>query len=59
MATIATDHRASAASANSVTHHRTAVIDGVNIFYREAGPPKRRSCCCCTASRPRRTCSAI
>jgi pimeloyl-ACP methyl ester carboxylesterase len=21
-----------------VTHHRTAVIDGINIFYREAGP---------------------
>ena len=21
-----------------VTHHRTATIDGVNIFYREAGP---------------------
>ena len=40
MATIATDHRASAASADSVTHHRTAVIDGVNIFYREAGPPE-------------------
>src|ERR1700759_2553292 len=22
-----------------VTHHRTVVIDGINIFYREAGPP--------------------
>ena len=22
-----------------VSHHRTAKIDGVNIFYREAGPP--------------------
>ena len=23
-----------------VTHHRTAMIDGVNIFYREAGAPE-------------------
>ncbi|HEY0146211.1 MAG TPA: alpha/beta fold hydrolase, partial [Methylovirgula sp.] len=25
-------------SAYPVTHHRTAKVDGVNIFYREAGP---------------------
>jgi pimeloyl-ACP methyl ester carboxylesterase len=34
--------RASTAAAPArtypVTHHRTAVIDGINIFYREAGP---------------------
>jgi pimeloyl-ACP methyl ester carboxylesterase len=28
----------SAAGAMPVTHHRTATIDGVKIFYREAGP---------------------
>jgi pimeloyl-ACP methyl ester carboxylesterase len=28
-----------AAHAVPVTHHRTAMIDGVKIFYREAGPP--------------------
>jgi hypothetical protein len=28
----------SAAAAMPVTHHRTATIDGVKIFYREAGP---------------------
>ena len=27
-----------AASPASVTHHRTTEIDGVKIFYREAGP---------------------
>src|SRR5438128_8243765 len=36
--------RASSAAAPArtypVTHHRTARIDGVNIFYREAGPAK-------------------
>ena len=26
-------------SAIPVTHHRTATVDGVSIFYREAGPP--------------------
>lgn len=40
MATIALDLGSSAASAWPVTHHRAAVIDGVNIFYREAGPPE-------------------
>src|SRR5271165_1720390 len=25
--------------ATSVTHYRTQTIDGINIFYREAGPP--------------------
>jgi pimeloyl-ACP methyl ester carboxylesterase len=29
---------ASAAATIPVTHHRTAKIDGMNIFYREAGP---------------------
>ncbi len=24
-----------------ITHHRTAKVDGVNIFYREAGPKGR------------------
>ncbi len=40
MATIALDRGSSAAGTGSVTHHRTAMIDGVNIFYREAGPPE-------------------
>lgn len=25
--------------ASSVTHYRTQTVDGINIFYREAGPP--------------------
>jgi pimeloyl-ACP methyl ester carboxylesterase len=29
---------ATAFHAAPVTHHRTAEIDGLNIFYREAGP---------------------
>ena len=32
------DHRSTAAPTVPVTYHRTAKIDGVNIFYREAGP---------------------
>ncbi len=33
-------------SAYPVTHHRTAKVDGVNIFYREAGPKTARPSCC-------------
>ena len=29
-----------AAPATPVTHYRTAKVDGVNIFYREAGPTR-------------------
>ena len=43
---------------SAATHYRTAMIDGVSIFYREAGPRMRPSCCCCTASLPPRACSA-
>lgn len=35
MVTVTGDHQP---AGGSVTHHRTAVIDGVNLFYREAGP---------------------
>src|SRR5271170_419640 len=31
-------HYSAPANAASVTHHRTSEVDGVNIFYREAGP---------------------
>jgi hypothetical protein len=41
-----------------VTYHRTKTVDGIKIFYREAGPGDGRSYCCSTAFRPRRTCSA-
>ncbi len=34
----APQHAVSAASAASVTHYRTTTVDGVEIFYREAGP---------------------
>src|SRR5262245_29495548 len=30
---------AGAAPADTATHHRTARVDGVDLFYREAGPP--------------------
>ncbi len=60
MTTAATKQRSFAATGANIptTHHRTANVDGVNIFYREAGHATRPSCCCCTASRPPRTCSA-
>ena len=38
MTTTVLNHRTAAARAASVTYHQTAKIDGVNIFYREAGP---------------------
>ena len=34
----ANDHQEGAFAAPPVTHHRTANVHGVNIFYREAGP---------------------
>jgi pimeloyl-ACP methyl ester carboxylesterase len=37
MTTIPLDHP-QAAGVASVTHHRTVSIDGIDIFYREAGP---------------------
>lgn len=39
MDTIAPDDRSTTARTASVTHHRTADIDGVGVFYREAGRP--------------------
>ena len=38
--------------------YRTVNIDGLDIFYREAGPKDAPTSCCCTASRPPRICSA-
>ena len=38
MAATRTARRPAAKKALPVTHHRAAQIDGVNIFYREAGP---------------------
>lgn len=38
MTTTVLNHRPAAAGAALVTHHQTAKVDGVNIFYREAGP---------------------
>ena len=34
----------------TTTYHRTEV-DGVGIFYREAGPKGAPRSCCCTGSR--------
>jgi len=36
--TVSTSERAAAAVPFPVTHHRTNAVDGVNIFYRQAGP---------------------
>jgi hypothetical protein len=32
------DHRSEAVRVVPVTHHRTTAVNGVNIFYRQAGP---------------------
>src|SRR5260370_5746585 len=36
--TVSTREHAAAAVPLPVTHHRTNAVDGVNIFYRQAGP---------------------
>jgi hypothetical protein len=41
--------------AEPMTYH-TVSVDGVKVFYREAGP-KDAWCCCSTASPPPRACS--
>ena len=38
--TVSSPEHATAAIPFPVTHHRTVAIDGVNIFYRLAGPPE-------------------
>ena len=38
MNTATIERRASVAQAAPITHHRTRRIDGINLFYREAGP---------------------
>ena len=38
MSASVTNHRSAAASVAPTTYYRTANIDGLNIFYREAGP---------------------
>jgi hypothetical protein len=39
-----------------VTSYRTTQIDGLSIFYREAGPKDGRRFCCCTVYLLRREC---
>src|ERR1700747_1167056 len=36
--------------------YRAANVDGMKIFYREAGPTMRQRCCCFMDSRPAATC---
>lgn len=38
--------------------YRKVDVDGVKIFYREAGKAARRHCCCCTAFPAPATCFA-
>ena len=47
-----------AASNYPITHHRSETIDGVKIFYREAGPKDGPTIVLLHGFRPRRTCSA-
>ena len=43
----------------SMVRYHTADVDGLKIFYREAGPHKcARRCCCSMDSRPAATCFA-
>ena len=41
-------------AASHPTSHRTATVDGLEIFYRELGRRMPQRCCCCTAFPPRR-----
>jgi hypothetical protein len=40
-------------------HHRTAEVDGLRIFCREAGRTDAPHCSCCMASRAPAGCFAI
>ena len=40
MTTSVLDHRSAVTRAAPVTPHRTTKVDGVNTFYREAGPAR-------------------
>ena len=52
-------HRARAMHADStVTRYRTVKVDGIDLFYREAGPADGPAVSFCTGFRPRRRCSA-
>ena len=42
----------------SAIAYRKVNVDGLNIFYREAGAETRQSCCSSTVFRARATCSA-
>ena len=44
-------------STSATTTYHAVQVNGLNLFYREAGPRMRRPCCCCTGSRHRRGCS--
>ncbi len=46
-------------SAVTAVAYKTVTIDGLDVFYREAGRRLLPHCCCCTAFRLRRTCSEI
>ena len=39
--------------------YRKVNVDGINLFYREAGRRKRERFSCCTAFPPLATCSEI
>jgi hypothetical protein len=38
---------------NTRTYHRTAIVNGRTIFYREAGDPAAAATSCSTTMRPR------
>ena len=38
--------------------HRTVQVDGLSVFYREAGDPAKPKCCCSAAFPPPRISSA-
>jgi len=43
----------------TAVRHDTATVEGLSIFYREAGDRAIRRSSCCTAFPRRRSCSAI
>jgi hypothetical protein len=43
--------------AMTAVKYRSVDVDGVKVFYREAGAADARSCCFCSASRAPVTCS--
>ena len=54
---VANKAAANGAATTRSTTYKTVAVNGLNIFYREAGPKHGQRSCCFTGFRHRRGCS--